>query len=134
MKALSIQQPWAWLIIRPDLPDPKYRAIAWNNKEIKDVENRNRKTNFRGRFLIHASQKFDHEGLEYIQKNYKLCLGMTVNDFDFGCIIGASTLSDCVEHSDSRFFFGKYGYILNDSKPFFPIPYKGKLGFFEVDI
>ncbi|MCL8268367.1 hypothetical protein [Leptospira weilii] len=134
MKALSIQQPWAWLIIRPDLPDPKDRAIAWNNKEIKDVENRNWKTNFRGRFLIHASQKFDHEGLEYIQKNYKLCLRMTVNDFDFGCIIGASILSDCVEHSDSKFFFGKYGYILNDSKPFFPIPYKGKLGFFEVDI
>ncbi|EKR64579.1 hypothetical protein LEP1GSC036_3363 [Leptospira weilii str. 2006001853] len=132
MKALSIQQPWAWLIIRPDLPDPKDRAIAWNNKEIKDVENRNWKTNFRGRFLIHASQKFDHEGLEYIQKNYKLCLRMTVNDF--GCIIGASILSDCVEHSDSKSFFGKYGYILNDSKPFFPIPYKGKLGFFEVDI
>ncbi|KXZ25505.1 hypothetical protein AYB33_18385 [Leptospira santarosai] len=133
MKALSVRQPWAYLIIRPDIADPKARAIALDNGEIKDIENRSRKTNFRGRFLIHASQKFDYEGLKYIQQKYNLCLGMTTEDFDFGCIIGASILADCVEHSDSKYFFGKFGYILRDSKPFFPIPCKGQLGFFEVE-
>jgi hypothetical protein len=41
MKALSIKQPWAQLIIMG----------------AKDVENRNRSTNFRGRFAVHVSLK-----------------------------------------------------------------------------
>ncbi|MCB1589226.1 MAG: hypothetical protein KDI56_10025, partial [Xanthomonadales bacterium] len=28
MKALTIQQPWAWLIIRPDITDPQERAAV----------------------------------------------------------------------------------------------------------
>lgn len=39
MKALSIRQPWAWLILHGG----------------KDIENRSWNTNFRGRFLIHAA-------------------------------------------------------------------------------
>jgi len=46
MIALSIQQPWAWAIIHGG----------------KDVENRTWPTKFRGRFLVHASRKFDWEG------------------------------------------------------------------------
>jgi len=41
MKALTIKQPWAQLIV----------------DGIKDIENRTWKTNFRGRVYIHASQK-----------------------------------------------------------------------------
>src|SRR3990167_9411398 len=40
MKALSIRQPWAWLILHAG----------------KDIENRGWPTSFRGRFLIHASK------------------------------------------------------------------------------
>ncbi|WP_026054137.1 MULTISPECIES: hypothetical protein [Leptospira] len=134
MKVLSIRQPWAWLIIRPDIIDPNLRIEAFENGEIKDIENRNRKTNFRGRFAIHASLKFDHKGLEYIQRNYGLCKEMKPDDFDRGCIIGFSILSECVTESKSRFFFGKYGYVLRDSKPILPRPYKGRLGFFNVDL
>ncbi len=43
MKALSIKQPWAGLIAHG----------------VKDIENRTWKTNFRGRFFIHASAKWD---------------------------------------------------------------------------
>lgn len=43
MKALSIRQPWAWLIANGH----------------KDIENRTSHTNFRGDFLIHASKKFE---------------------------------------------------------------------------
>lgn len=45
MKAITIKQPWASLIV----------------VGIKDVENRTWKTNFRGRVLIHASAKADKE-------------------------------------------------------------------------
>ena len=40
MKALSIRQPWAWLIVHGR----------------KDIENRSWRTKFRGRFLVHAAQ------------------------------------------------------------------------------
>ena len=38
--ALSIRQPWAWLIVNGH----------------KDIENRDWPTNFRGRLLVHAGQ------------------------------------------------------------------------------
>lgn len=47
MKAISIRQPYAYLIV--------------NGK--KDIENRNWKTKQRGRVLIHASQKIDDEAV-----------------------------------------------------------------------
>lgn len=40
MKALSIRQPWAWLIVHGG----------------KDIENRSWHTKFRGRFLVHAAK------------------------------------------------------------------------------
>jgi hypothetical protein len=43
MKVLSVKNPWAYLII--------YHG--------KDIENRVRKTNYRGRIAIHCSQKSD---------------------------------------------------------------------------
>jgi hypothetical protein len=43
MKALTVKQPWAYLICA----------------DIKDVENRTWKTNFRGRVLIHAGASCD---------------------------------------------------------------------------
>ena len=51
MKALSIKQPWAWLIIHGG----------------KDIENRSWHTKLRGRFLVHASKgmtKFAMDDLE----------------------------------------------------------------------
>jgi hypothetical protein len=43
MKVLSVKNPWAFLIIYYE----------------KDIENRTRKTNYRGRIAIHASLKSD---------------------------------------------------------------------------
>lgn len=40
MKALSIRQPWAWAILNAD----------------KDIENRDWRTNFRGRIAVHAAK------------------------------------------------------------------------------
>lgn len=48
-KVLSIKQPWASLICTPRSDN--------NLFGIKDIENRSWKTKFRGRILIHASQK-----------------------------------------------------------------------------
>jgi hypothetical protein len=45
MKVLSVKNPWAFLIIHYG----------------KDIENRFRKTNYRGRIAIHASKKSDED-------------------------------------------------------------------------
>ncbi len=63
--ALSIRQPWAWLITRPDLSDEE-RAEGYENGRVKDIENRNWSTNRRGWFFVHAAQAFDHVGYRYV--------------------------------------------------------------------
>jgi len=45
MKALSVRQPWAWLIAHG----------------LKPVENREWETHYRGPVLIHASKTFSEE-------------------------------------------------------------------------
>lgn len=120
MIALSIRQPWAWLILNAG----------------KDVENRQWPTRFRGRFLIHASKGMTRD--EYENG------AMTLEEIDSrivlppfaalerGGIVGSATLTDCVTKSSSPWFFGDYGFELRDVIPLPFRPYKGQLGFFEV--
>jgi hypothetical protein len=127
MKALVIRQPWAWLIVHG----------------YKDIENRSWSTNFRGKFLVSASQRLT-------EKDYWNCYGfvMSVNewipdmnmkiqlprkeDLQRGGIVGQVELVDCVSDSKSLWFEGPYGFVLKNFKtlPFRPL--KGRLGFFDV--
>jgi hypothetical protein len=115
MKALSIQQPWAYAIL--------YCG--------KDIENRDWYTPVRGRILIHAGKKINLGDLYYIEGNYGVTLPKA-EDLQRGGIIGSVEIVDCVMKSDSKWFFGKYGFVLRNpiALPF--TPYRGQLGFFEV--
>jgi len=53
LRALSVWQPWAWLIVRG----------------YKDIENRTWQTGYRGTILIHAPKKFDYDGYNWIVRN-----------------------------------------------------------------
>jgi len=118
MKALSIRQPWAWLIVNG----------------FKPVENRDWPTRLRGRFLIHASKGMTR--MEYADtREFAEGLGVTIPAFDElerGGIVGAATLNDCVTEDDSPWFFGDYGFVLDSAQPLTFIPFKGQLGFFEI--
>jgi len=64
---------------------------------------------------------------------------MTSPRFDFdrlprGGIIGSVNLVDCVgrDKTDSPWFQGAYGFVLRDPKPLDFLPFKGRLGFFDV--
>lgn len=48
-----------------------------------------------------------------------------------GGIIGVAEIVDCVEASDSPWFFGRYGFVLRNARPVEFIPVKGALGFFD---
>lgn len=125
MKALSIKQPWAWLIIHGG----------------KDIENRSWRTKFRGRFLVHASSgctKKEWANAVYFALNAGLIKHPAevppINELEFGGIIGSVELVDCVDTSHSPWYMGQKGFVLSDPKPLAITPYKGRLGFFEVDL
>jgi hypothetical protein len=126
MKALSFKQPWAWLVFNG-----------------KDIDNRNWKTNYRGRICVHASKGWDTVGFTWLFMNKekldwnnwwdRMMVENAKNEMPFGALIGEVDITDCVTQSDSPWFFGKYGFVLSNPSPYIkPILYKGKLGIFEV--
>ena len=120
MKALSIRQPWANLIL-------------FNGK---DIENRNWPTGVRGRILIHAAkgctrEEYD-ECMEFAEDVLRMRPNYFLDTMQRGGIIGSVEIVDCVTKSDSPWFFGQYGFVLKEPKPLNFIPWKGQLGFFEV--
>lgn len=128
MKALSIRQPWAWLIVNG----------------FKDIENRDWPTKLRGRVLVHAAKGMTHS--EYTEARafvydlvrwHNLSLAAIerfpkFHDMQRGGIVGAVDIVDCVSRSDSRWFFGRHGFVLANAEVLPFRPYKGALGFFEV--
>ena len=138
MKALSIKQPWAWLICAG----------------YKDVECRSWPTKYRGRIYIHAGKRFDYEswcnmlsGLVPGASSCQLTLSERFHghngDSLLGAIIGEADIVDCKyrfgDENDNLYSKwhsrGQYGFILANPVLYGnPIPCKGRLGFFEPDI
>lgn len=116
--ALSIRQPWAWLIVHGH----------------KDVENRDWPTKYRGPLWIHAGKTKDHEQYEAAQE-MAVEVGLELPPIDalnYGGIVGQSYLYACVTASNSHWFVGEHGFLLRDSKPLPFVPCRGMLGFFNV--
>lgn len=136
MKALSVRQAWAWLIVRPDIVGEEARRQAYQDGLIKDVENRSRRTKFRGEFLIHASQGMTRREYDDVRL-FLVCCAIDIqlppfDELERGGIVGAATLVDCVESSHSRWYMGQKGYVLRDARPLPFVPCKGQLSFFDV--
>lgn len=72
MKALTIKQPWATLIV----------------DGYKEYEFRSWKTNYRGKILIHAGLSLEKDA----DKRFEV-YNLT---HDYGCIIGEAILTDCI--------------------------------------
>lgn len=133
--ALSIQQPWAWCVVRPDVVDAGEREALLRDDILKDVENRDWPTRFRGEFCIHAGKRFDAEGYEYLLDRFEGHNGRFPLPhpaaFQFGGIVGTARLADCVTRYDSPLWFtGRYGFVLRDVVPLPLMPCRGQLGFF----
>ena len=123
MKALSINQPWAWLIVNG----------------YKPVENRNWDTSYRGEFLIHAGKRIDHEAYDFLEDTHIQV--PPPNELQTGGIVGKARLVNTVHISnkhlltelDKPWFFGEYGFILDSPEPCELRVCKGQLGFFTPD-
>ncbi len=118
MKALSILQPWAWLVVNGH----------------KDVENRNWRTSFRGRFIVHAGKKWGPEQREDLARVRQQFPELVIPDsFDLGGLVGAATMTDCVSASRSRWFVGAYGFEIIDPRPCLFVPWRGQLNWFDIE-
>lgn len=140
MKALTICQPYPYLILTPQAELP-------SGVEQKRVENRSWSTKYRGPLLIHAGAS--RKWLETFPQ-------IDEEKLTFGAILGVVDLVDCVSkcvvdpitakpdytlmvgvrypwlvrHSHAT---GPFCWILSNPRRFKdPILYKGKLGLFEV--
>lgn len=114
--ALSIQQPWAWLIVNG----------------YKDVENRTWSTPVRGVIGVHAGKKIDRDGLRHIRLHFPEI--ELPEAFDTGGIVGRVEIVDCVKRHDSLWFCGPHAFVLANAEPLPLIPCRGMLGFFRPDI
>lgn len=137
MKALSILQPWAFAIVRPDLTTPEARALAALTGEMKDIENRKWATGYRGRFLVHAGKKWgpeQREDLAFLRDEFpSIPFPDGPDGYDLGGVIGAVDMVGCVTDHASPWFYGPFGFVLANAAPA-PrfLPWRGQLGWFDI--
>ena len=116
LKAISIRQPWAWLIVNG----------------YKDVENRIWEAKLRCPVLIHAGKsKSDTtpEALAYIKRKYRVA--DLPEKFETGGIVGIAEITDCVRRHRSKWFQGPFGWVLAGARRLPFKPCKGHLKFFN---
>ena len=124
MKCLSICQPFAKLIIQ----------------DKKTIELRNWNTNYRGEFLVHAPIKIRKEDCKKLKIEEKLTTSAIIGKAEIYDVKKYESTkeiqNDKNKHFSSKKFQEKmYGFILKNPKPLrIPIPWKGQLGFFNVEL
>lgn len=103
MKAISLKQPWAWLMVNGH----------------KDIENRDRRTGYRGPILVHASQAIDEDCYAFVRTRFPRVREImpTIRDLKRGGVVGQFDIIDCVDNHPSDWFFGKFGYVVRNAKP-----------------
>lgn len=142
IKALSIRQPWGYLIANPEL-------LAQCGIPAKNVENRDWYTPVRGAILLHAGklvdermfinwkirsdyfvQKFGERGARLVELMPQGRL-----DYPVGAIVGTAKLIDVVQRAPHNpWFVGRYGFVLSQAREIRPVAYRGQLGFFDVPV
>ena len=127
MKALTIKQPWATLIIQGD---KRFEFRSWQTK-------------YRGDLLIHAGKDIDKEAMKRLAKYLP-------EELPYGKILGKVKLVDCIkmspefkqlllkENSDiytKSSFQENYGWQVTDIEVFEnPIDAKGHLSLWEYNL
>jgi ASCH domain-containing protein len=111
IKALSVRQPWAWAIVAG----------------VKTIENRSRRTSYRGKLLIHAGVSKSDLGEEGDRM-----LGLPSYDkLTYGAIVGVAELVDCVpveQVAGQPFAEGPYCWLMVNARPLaVPYPCRGAL-------
>jgi hypothetical protein len=133
MKALSVSQPWASLLVLG----------------VKRLETRCWQTSHRGPLLIHASRNFQRAGrMLCLQEPIRSALRTVGIDsckqLPLGVVLGVVELVDCLRVEEAGavppeelplgdFTPGRWLWYVTQPRPLAsPVPYRGRLGLFEV--
>jgi hypothetical protein len=126
MKALTILQPWAWLIVQGG----------------KNIENRTWSTGHRGPLLIHAGKRPDPEAILHVMSSYHPVTLRKVpayanyptdlSGFQFGGVIGIVDVVDVVAVPAGEWWQGPFGWVLDKPRALPFLPYRGQQGLFDV--
>jgi len=127
MKALSIRQPWAFLVVTGR---KTIEIRSWRPRRIKLPQT----------ILIHAGKKVDREMAE--------ALGMAESLLSKGAILGEVIMTGVVQYEtrdrwrkdmdehmnrSDQYRKGLYGFVFKNQMLYtHPIPFKGRLNFFEI--
>lgn len=103
--ALSIRQPWAWLIVHGH----------------KDIENRDWSTPFRGQLLVHA-------GLTMTRAYYD----QVTEELGNASMLPAGGLPSYEDLPRGGLVGWTFRFVLRDSRPMPFVSWKGRLQFFNV--
>lgn len=129
MKALTLTQPWATLVI----------------SGAKRIETRSWPTAYRGRIAIHAAKGMPRWAREAC---YEIYFARALDDRHWdelprGCVIGTVDIIDCrptesfddvimpAEREMGDFAPGRFGWVLANPIPITPVPAGGALGLWE---
>lgn len=129
-KALSLKQPYAWLIANGYLL----------------VDDRTWGTPYRGPILIHASKGIYEAYYNYIKSNTDIPIP-DIDKLGYGGVVGLANLVLCCKPGDlpegmthqQRAHFGGvhqayFGFLFKQAIPLALMPCPGKLGIFEIDM
>jgi len=121
LKAISVRQPWAWAI------------FAGKDIENRDWKPRNAGRKFRGRVCIHAAKGMTKDeylfARDFMRKIGVICPGAL--HLRRGGLIGTVEVVDFVEKSDSPWWMGPGGLVLQNPVSCQYTPLRGNLGFFN---
>lgn len=124
MKAISVRQPWAWLILHG-----------------KCIENRDWYTAYKGQLAIHAAQGMscdEYEDARDFVRSFDPQLAGRIPQPEClvrGAVIGTVMQTGCVKDHPSRWFQGKFGHVYAEARELVvPIPVRGALGIWEWQV
>lgn len=120
--ALSVRQPWAWAIVVgfKKIENRSAGAIAAGGMDCR-------------RIAIHAATGLKEDEFRWghwrLHRHGVSCPHPT--DLLRGAIIGAADVVEIISESDSEWFGGQMGLVLENAVTCDPIPCPGALGYFE---
>lgn len=122
--AISVRQPWAWAIIHAGKNIENRHGASPAVKHI---------TSLPFSVAIHASRGMTQVEYESARRFIE-SLGVNCprpDELPRGAIIGTATICEIVRKSESPWFFGPTGLVIENPLPLDPIPAAGQLGLFR---
>jgi hypothetical protein len=129
MKALSMMQPYAWLVTKGHVT----------------VDDRSWSTLHRGALAVHASKQFHQQYYAFLRKHTDIPLP-EISEFEHGGLVGTVDVVDCIApvflkgqpnarpqlHRTHFGASGYYGLVLENPRQIPIVPYRGNRGLFDV--